>query len=371
VVYTTFLLDLTSQGSVQHVPGSLKYRPDKSTVPKNAFAWKITVDSNGVVAIRALRDQKLVVIAHGKYATKLTDRKQNGSEPTPQQWWAVNEAIGLAMHQAQNHEIPDEEFSEPIEPRDLHQMKDAGPSYAQQIAREKKEDRRRRGLADRDPRDDDPEWRGWQRKRPDGKKVLIGLAVVIVASIGVYFAVGRSARTQRAAATSSPAPAPEPAVAPTPEPAIAPPPAPEPTEPMPSTAGPTSLAQAIITNPNYDVEKLANYKVRWTDVDVPARTTLGKVEKDPTAERGKPLCVDGTIDRIVKKDVGGRPHFEGALITKEGDRVFFLAGGSTGELVKRDAAKLCGIVIGTIDSSTSVFGMFDLPENRNPVLEAP
>ena len=154
MVYTTFLLDLTAEGTVRHVPGTLKYRPDRSTVPKNAFAWKVTCDSDGVVAIRARRDQKLVLIAHAKYTTKLVDRKQSGSEPTPQQWWVVNEGIGLAMHQSQNHKLDPTPVSEPIDSSELVDMKEAGPSYAQMIVREKKEDRRRRGLVDH--RDNDP-----------------------------------------------------------------------------------------------------------------------------------------------------------------------------------------------------------------------
>lgn len=339
MVYTTFLLDLTAEGSVQHVPGTLKYRPDKSTVPKNAFAWKVTVDSNGVVAIRALRDQTLVVIAHGMYTTKLVDRRQRGSEPTPQQWWLVNEGIGLAMHQAQNHELPDEVFSEPIAERDVYEMKEAGPSYGQRVANEVRRERDRK------------------KRRPI---VFAGLAVVIVASIVVYLAAGRSAKK----ASSSTPRATEPIARPEP-PALPTPPAP-PTEPA---ARATTLDDVIAATPDLDAGKLASHRVRWSEVDVPSQTSLAKVEKDPAAEKGKRVCAEGTIDRITKKDLAGRPHFEGALLTQDGDRVVFVASGSTGELVKRDRAKLCGVVTGTVEGSTAVFGMFDLPENRNPTVE--
>jgi hypothetical protein len=360
VVYTTFLLDLTAEGTVRHVPGSLKYRPDTSTVPKNAFVWKVTCDSNGVVAIRALRDQKLVLIAHATYTTKLVDRKQRGSEPTPHQWWLVNEGIGLAMHQAQSHELDETPVSEPIDASERHSMKDAGPSYGQMIASEKKEERQRRGVVDH--RENDPEWRGWDRKKPDGKKVLIGVGVVVAASVAVYFAVGYSAR-KKPTTTSSPAtPAPVAAPEPGPVPEPAPPRPPEP-------PAPRTLDQVIAATPDLDVAKLANHRVRWSDVDVASQTTLAKVEKDPAGESGKRVCADGTIERITKKELAGRPHFEGALVTKDGDRVVFVASGSTGELVKRDSAKLCGVVIGSVAGSAHVFGMFDLPENRNPIVE--
>ena len=61
----------------------------------------------------------------------------------------------------------------------------------------------------------------------------------------------------------------------------------------------------------------------------------------------------------------------GALETTGSDRVNFLVGGTTGALVKRETAAICGIVTGLANGAVSVEGLFDLAENRNPIVEAP
>lgn len=109
-------------------------------------------------------------------------------------------------------------------------------------------------------------------------------------------------------------------------------------------------------------------KLRWSDVDV-AETTVAKVQKDADAERGKRLCGDGEIERITRRDVEQRKAFVGRLVLADGDALAFVAVGTTGELVKRDHAKLCGVVTGTSGNDVAVVGMFDLPENRTPQVE--
>ena len=47
----------------------------------------------------------------------------------------------------------------------------------------------------------------------------------------------------------------------------------------------------------------------------------------------------------------------------------FLVGGTTGQLVKRSAVTLCGVVTGFADGAVALEGLFDLPENRNPIVE--
>jgi len=355
-------LDLSAmaEGTIRHVKGSLKFRPDRQTTPANAFAWKVTRDSHGIVAVRALRDKRLVLIAHAKFlTTKLIDREQNGSEPTMHQWHSVEECLRTAMAERANEGADDTVISEPIDPAELTGMTESGPSYSQAIAREVREDKRGPG-----DKGDDREWRGWNRKKPDGIKVLVGLGVVILASVGVYLGVRHSAtRTTSAPVEPTPEPIAEPVPIAAPPPAIDPPPAIPPR--------PASLAEVMAVTPDLAVDKLAAYPLRWSDVDVASQTTLAKVEKDPTAEQGKHVCTEGQLEKITKAEVAGRTHYTGTLVTKEGDRVAFVVGGATGELVKRDTAKLCGVVTGITDGATAVFGMFDLPENRDPVVEKP
>ncbi|HVV86226.1 MAG TPA: hypothetical protein VHE35_24390, partial [Kofleriaceae bacterium] len=116
-------------------------------------------------------------------------------------------------------------------------------------------------------------------------------------------------------------------------------------------------------------ELLAHARVRWSDVGVPDETTTAKVEKDPAAEQGKHLCVDGVLVYITRRKLDGRPFYVGSLTTTTGDRVTFLAAGSSGDLYKRDRARLCGVVTGATSGDTSMFGMFDLPDNRHPPVE--
>ena len=51
------------------------------------------------------------------------------------------------------------------------------------------------------------------------------------------------------------------------------------------------------------------------------------------------------------------------------DAIGFVAVGTTGELVRASKARLCGAVIGRVDHRISMVGMFDLPENRTPIVE--
>lgn len=117
---------------------------------------------------------------------------------------------------------------------------------------------------------------------------------------------------------------------------------------------------------------LASYataKLRWAEVDVPAETTLGHIEKDPERERGKRLCATGEILQIVRRDVGGRKVHVGRLRTADSDEVTFVAVGTTGELVKRSTGRLCGAALGMSGTAVSILGMFDFEENRLPLVE--
>ncbi|CAN5910112.1 hypothetical protein BH11MYX3_BH11MYX3_31160 [soil metagenome] len=111
---------------------------------------------------------------------------------------------------------------------------------------------------------------------------------------------------------------------------------------------------------------LAHYataKLRWSEVDVPAETTI----RQP--DRGKRLCATGEIRQITRRELNGRTVHVGRLRTADADEVAFVAVGTTGDLVERSAGRLCGAVLGKSGSAVSILGMFDLAENRMPLVE--
>lgn len=342
--YVTFLLDLAAEGEIRWIKDSLRFRPDPERVPVNAFAWKVTCDSNGVVIIRALHDKRLRVIAAATYTNKLDKREQLANEPTMYQWNTVEEALRLAQAERAEKGGDEDVISEPLGLMDRRSLKESPPDLREAVREERR--RERQGA----------------RKKNESIGIFVGIGIVIALSVGVYFAVGREAKKEPATSTYRSEPTTTTTTAPTP---VTPPSA------APVVEPPRPSLDEAFAAAKSDLDTLASYQLRWSDVDVASQTTLAKVEKDPDAERGRRVCADGTLERITKSERAGRTFYAGALVTKEGDRVEFLVGGTTGELVKRDSAKLCGIVTGTVDGATHVFGMFDLPENRNPVVEKP
>jgi hypothetical protein len=174
----------------------------------------------------------------------------------------------------------------------------------------------------------------------------------------------KSAAPAAPAKPISPAPAPAPAPQPTIETRIA---------QAATFAEAVALAKPAMADSRDEVPAaaalLARYgKLRWSDVEAD-ETTVAKVQKDSEAERGKRLCAEGTIEWITRRDVERRKVFVGRLVLSDGDAVAFVAAGTTGELVKRDRGKLCGVVTGTSGNDVAVVGMFDLPENRAPQVE--
>lgn len=117
----------------------------------------------------------------------------------------------------------------------------------------------------------------------------------------------------------------------------------------------------------------ASTRLRWADVDVDPETTIGRVLKEPALERGKRLCASGELlSIVVRSPSGGRSKtYVGQLRTMASDVVTFVAVGSTGDLVKGGAGVMCGVVTGKAGETVSLVGMFDLPENRNPLVERP
>ncbi|CAN5797408.1 hypothetical protein BH11MYX3_BH11MYX3_42170 [soil metagenome] len=126
------------------------------------------------------------------------------------------------------------------------------------------------------------------------------------------------------------------------------------------------------TGPSDGARSLLRYlaaRARWRDVEIQtSETSLVQVEKDPPSERGKRLCVAGTLARIEKVTLDGAALYSARLTTREQDSLEVIVVGSTGALVKRKPARFCGVVTGALDvggqTSTFAVGMFDLPANR-------
>lgn len=332
--FCAFLLDIRD-GSV--VDGSVRFAPDPTLVPERVFVWEVTREGSTV----RVEDRDGDRLATAIWSRGLGDTAQSGSIPTDAQW----EMVRTALHRIS--EIPDEDRTSTR-------------------ASEKRPDRDRRAAEKRSTA---------SRAAPRRNRIvfpIVGAAAVVVAAIVVVAFVADGADEPTTPGASTPI-----ATAPQPQPRRAPSPPPPPTPPAPApmtkeariAAAPDLIA--AIDEAGAQPAMLAYYPVRWSELDMPPTTTIEQVEKEPGEELGKRLCVEGTLERITRADVAGRRHYEAALVTTQGDRVELVISGSAGTLVKRQAARVCGVVIGATEGAATIFGMFDLPENRNPVVERP
>lgn len=110
-------------------------------------------------------------------------------------------------------------------------------------------------------------------------------------------------------------------------------------------------------------------KLRWEDVDVAAETSFGHVLKDAEVERGKRMCAEGELLAIQRRDLGARKIYVGSLRVSPADQISLIAVGATGELIRGSKARFCGAVTGLTETRVWMVGMFDLPENRTPIVE--
>ncbi|MFN0247643.1 MAG: hypothetical protein ACKV2T_12225 [Kofleriaceae bacterium] len=311
--FRAFLLDIRD-GTV--VDGSVRFEPDPELVPDRVFVWEVTLSGTTVL----VQDRDGDRLATGTWQEGLVDTAQSGSVPTDAQWAMVR----AALHRVAN--VPEPEGSRPHANRSVSATRSTpkGPSVAHT-----------------------------PRSARSSRKTLTIVGVfgaIIVTVIVVAVIVGAHTRARVTGRTPIAAPAPSRAHTPRTPPTPTPPPSP-PTPP--ETLG----------------TRLAEHRLRWVDVAVPPETTIERAEKEPEDEKGKRLCVDGTVDSITRADQGLRRLYSGAITTKVGDRVTFLVGGTTGPIVKRSEVTLCGVVTGFADGTVALEGMFDLPENRNPIVE--
>lgn len=108
----------------------------------------------------------------------------------------------------------------------------------------------------------------------------------------------------------------------------------------------------------------------WRSLQEVEETTHGKVMKDPDAERGKRVCMQGRVVQIARDGAVFRGVFDDYLGNKV---ISFIAVGSSGALVDGSPGRFCGVATerhtysrayGGVINSALVVGMFDLTENR-------
>lgn len=183
---------------------------------------------------------------------------------------------------------------------------------------------------------------------------------------------------------SSSPPAPStapPTAAPAPTPEKVPPPPPD---PMKELLAAPDLAAALQRLSFADVQDewdagavrlaaWADKHMTWPLVSGKDETSFAKVHKDADSERGKRVCVSGSIIEIHVQKVGDLKLALGEIVVGSGNFASFIAVHDTGDLVGRSAARFCGVVTGVRSYANSgggtthtvtVVGMFDLPENR-------
>jgi hypothetical protein len=121
----------------------------------------------------------------------------------------------------------------------------------------------------------------------------------------------------------------------------------------------------------------ANRHLHLDAVEVSANeTSYAQASKDPSAARGKRMCVSGKLVDLSPVRTDAYMYSRGVLAAAGAaeQRFAFSAVGSAGSLVPGSDARLCGVVTGWIDGedetrgpahSVILVGVFDLPENRS------
>lgn len=113
--------------------------------------------------------------------------------------------------------------------------------------------------------------------------------------------------------------------------------------------------------------------MKWAELSAISETEPGLVMKDPDKERGRRVCVSGSIIQIRAEHGDYGTAFHGTFMLYGGEVVRYVAVGDTGELVEKSGARFCGIVTGTSSYPNTgggtthaimAVGMFDLPANR-------
>lgn len=334
-MYLTFLLDLAGGGDNRAVKATVRYEPTKQK-PKNAFSWSVTCDVHGTVVVRGHHRGRYRVIGSGRWeGDALTDRRQIDTTPTDYQWALVEKAIRGEIARAHGGFADDPSWVERFDPTALKTREE----YKELV-------------------------RPTARVRRRGVRLFVFGTFVAIAL--VIFGVHQCLRDQPTPIATPPAATPRLVPDAAPSPSLAPDLATAIAQAKPSfldsvdplAGGATLLAQ------------YAGTRMRWSELGGVPETTIGHVLRDPDVERGKRLCATGTIDHIERRDVDGRKVYVGRMTTANADAIAFAVAGSVGDIVKRSPASMCGVVTGATSNTVTVVGMFDLAENRAPLVES-
>lgn len=340
--FVTFLFD-SHEGEIAE--GSVAFTPN-SRRPADLFQWKVTSGTNGEVSVRSFGMTSPLLIGTARWeGGKLTAFQQEQSQvPSDRRWIEIERHLARLLGERVARAAPDD------------------PALVDRISWLE-----RRHLYDRVKTN-------WDRKGPrydrHGKDLYFErklrwttLAVVVLIIGGIVVASMPSRRSPRRAAPRSQPATPAPAAT---MPARVPPPT---TEDLVARAASFTDALALAQRDPSGL-LLAHYPgARWSDVAVPPETSIARVQKDAEPEYGKRLCVTGTIAMITRSDVATGKRFVGRLVAANGDSVEFVALGTTGDLLRGSATTLCGAVVGLRGDAPVLVGLFDLPENRTPLVE--
>ena len=343
--FVTFLFDsqerTIAEGSVAFAPNSLG--------PADLFQWKVTSGTDGVVTVRSF-GTVLIGSARWESGTLTAFRQEQHQVPSDRRWRAIEDHLARLLGERAARAEP------------------ADPALVDRISwfeRRRLYDRVKTNWI-RKGRRYDQQGRDAYFERKARWVTLGGMALIVAGGIVFTAQSRRSAR--RAAPRSQPA-TPAPATTAT-APARVPPPT---TEDLVARAASFTDALALAQRDPSGL-LLAHYPgARWSDVAVPSETSIARVQKDAEPEYGKRLCVTGTIAMITRSDVATGKRFVGRLVAADGDAggdtVEFVALGTTGDLLRGSAATLCGAVVGLRGDAPVLVGLFDLPENRTPLVE--
>lgn len=343
--FLTFLMSSQSGGILEH---TLSTSPSPRR-PEDLFQWKITSGTNGEVSVRGFHTGPPQLLGTAVWKDgKLTGFHQEQVQvPSDRKWIAIEETLVRELSKRTERGDPD----------DVNLNDD--------ITRGE-----RRRLYDRVATN-------WQRMGPryDHKGVdryfmrrvawVMGVGfVVLVAAIVIPMLVMTRSSSRSSSSNSRPTmrstPSQSSQSTTTHAPSI---------EERVAAADTFAAAVALAKSDPTGIALAHHANARWSDVSAPAETTIGHVQKDADAEYGKRMCAEGTIDRIERRDVGGHKRFVGKVVRSDGDVVEFVALGTTGELIRKSNATFCGVVVGKTGDAPVLVGLFDLPENRTPIVE--
>lgn len=116
--------------------------------------------------------------------------------------------------------------------------------------------------------------------------------------------------------------------------------------------------------------------LNYSDFKNMSRSKYSLIMKDPDEERGKLLCIIGSIIEIQVEKADGNKFYNGGLVDDYGHIYRFIAVRSTGDLVAGSVGHFCGVVtgkqsyansIGGVAHAVFLVGMFVLPENKKDI----